>query len=117
MPVIDVAHQHLITARAIHSIQKREGKPVVGTLDWSGIIAGSRVAAGLDPFDSKKVSSQSVVDRFVTHMCDLSIRVSYVKMIRFELGFTRLDFEELYIVKFPNVIIELTLCRYDKCDL
>ncbi|KAK7465511.1 hypothetical protein VKT23_005485 [Stygiomarasmius scandens] len=59
MPVIDVAHQHLITARAIHSIQKREGKPVVGTLDWSGIIAGSRVAAGLDPFDSKK--HQSVV--------------------------------------------------------
>ncbi|THV01426.1 NAD-P-binding protein [Dendrothele bispora CBS 962.96] len=54
MPVIDVAHQHLITARAIHNAQKREGKAVVDTLDWSGIIAGSRVAAGLDPFDSKK---------------------------------------------------------------
>ncbi|KAF5368332.1 hypothetical protein D9758_002155 [Tetrapyrgos nigripes] len=59
MPAIDVAHQHLITARAIHTTQKLEGKQSVETLDWSGIIAGSRVAAGLDPFDSKK--HQSIV--------------------------------------------------------
>ena len=27
-----------------------------GTLDWSAVVAGSRVAAGLDPFDSAKVT-------------------------------------------------------------
>ncbi|KAK7058515.1 hypothetical protein VNI00_002149 [Paramarasmius palmivorus] len=54
MPAIDIAHQHLITARALHTAQKNEGKKVVDTLDWSGIVAGSRVAAGLDGFDSKK---------------------------------------------------------------
>ncbi|KAI3622253.1 hypothetical protein WG66_015845 [Moniliophthora roreri] len=54
MPAIDIAHQHLITARALHTAQKNEGKPTVETLDWSGIVAGSRVAAGLDGFDSKK---------------------------------------------------------------
>lgn len=30
-------------------------KSVIGTLDWSAVVSGSRVAAGLDPFDSAKV--------------------------------------------------------------
>lgn len=54
MPVIDTAHQHLLTARAIHTNHKQEGKAAFDTLDWSGIIAGTRVAAGLDGFDSQK---------------------------------------------------------------
>lgn len=53
MPSIDIAHQHLITARAIHTSQVQAGKETVGVLDWSGIVAGTRVAAGLDPFESK----------------------------------------------------------------
>ncbi|KAG9222414.1 hypothetical protein CCMSSC00406_0002749 [Pleurotus cornucopiae] len=54
MPVIDVAHQHLITARAIHATQAAQGKENFKTLDWSGLVAGPRVAAGLDAFDSQK---------------------------------------------------------------
>ncbi|RXW18510.1 hypothetical protein EST38_g7352 [Candolleomyces aberdarensis] len=54
MPAIDVAHQHLITARAIHLKEKNEGKEVASTLDWSGIIAGTRAGAGLDGFDRNK---------------------------------------------------------------
>lgn len=30
-------------------------RATTGTLDWSAVVAGSRVAAGLDPFDSAKV--------------------------------------------------------------
>ncbi|KAJ7597428.1 NAD-P-binding protein [Mycena floridula] len=52
MPAIDIAHQHLITARALHEKNKLQGKEVVETLDWSGLVAGTRVAAGLDGFDS-----------------------------------------------------------------
>jgi len=55
MPSIDIAHQHLITARAIHTSQVQAGKETVDVLDWSGIVAGTRVAAGLDPFESKHV--------------------------------------------------------------
>lgn len=55
MPVTDVAHQHLITARALHLNDLRDGKAQYETLDWSGIVAGTRVAAGLDGFDSQKV--------------------------------------------------------------
>ncbi|KAG6868487.1 hypothetical protein C0993_002025 [Termitomyces sp. T159_Od127] len=57
MPAIDVAHQHLLTARAIHQGMKQEGKAVYETLDWSGIVAGTRVAAGLDGLDSNKHDS------------------------------------------------------------
>ncbi|KAJ7053919.1 NAD-P-binding protein [Mycena amicta] len=53
MPSIDIAHQHLITARAIHTSQVQTGKDAVGVLDWSGIVAGTRVAAGLAPFESQ----------------------------------------------------------------
>jgi len=55
MPSIDIAHQHLITARAIHTGQAQAGREMVGVLDWSGIVAGSRVAAGLEPFEHKNV--------------------------------------------------------------
>ncbi|KAJ7665665.1 NAD-P-binding protein [Mycena rosella] len=54
MPTIDIAHQHLITARAIHTSKVQAGKEAVEVLDWSGIVAGTRVAAGLEPFDSHK---------------------------------------------------------------
>jgi len=57
MPAIDVAHQHLLTARALHEGMKKEGKAVYETLDWAGIIAGPRVGAGLDGLDSKKHES------------------------------------------------------------
>jgi len=60
MPVIDTAHQHLLTARAIHTSQKQEGRAVFDTLDWSGIIAGARVAAGLDALDSQKVRKSEI---------------------------------------------------------
>ncbi|KAF7330116.1 NAD(P)-binding protein [Mycena sanguinolenta] len=59
MPSIDIAHQHLITARAIHKGQVQAGKEAVEVLDWSGMIAGARVAAGLDPFETK---SEGVVE-------------------------------------------------------
>ncbi|KIY52016.1 NAD(P)-binding protein [Fistulina hepatica ATCC 64428] len=55
MPALDIAHQHLITARALHRVATLEGQQSVEVLDWSSIIAGSRVAAGLDGFDSAKV--------------------------------------------------------------
>ncbi|KAJ4002250.1 hypothetical protein F5050DRAFT_1802533 [Lentinula boryana] len=54
MPMIDIAHQRLITARAIHTAQKEEGTQSLDVLDWTALIAGSRVAAGLDPFHSRK---------------------------------------------------------------
>jgi len=54
MPIIDIAHQRLITARAIHTAQKEEGTETLDLLDWTALIAGSRVAAGLDPFHSRK---------------------------------------------------------------
>jgi hypothetical protein len=53
MPSIDIAHQHLITARAIHTGHVEAGRDAVEVLDWSGIVAGTRVAAGLDAFESK----------------------------------------------------------------
>jgi hypothetical protein len=53
MPIIDIAHQHMLTARALHALQGDNTKYPV--LDWSAAVAASRVAAGLDPFDSTKV--------------------------------------------------------------
>ncbi|KAG6335090.1 hypothetical protein ID866_3999 [Astraeus odoratus] len=51
MPTIDIAHQRLITARGIHEKEKLLGSSKWEVLDWSALIAGSRVAAGLEPFD------------------------------------------------------------------
>jgi hypothetical protein len=45
MPVIDIAHQHLIAARANGGDQ----------LDWSSMVGGQRISAGLPPF-TKQVS-------------------------------------------------------------
>ncbi|KIK99484.1 hypothetical protein PAXRUDRAFT_787959 [Paxillus rubicundulus Ve08.2h10] len=54
MPVVDIAHQRLVTARSIHEAQKLVGTNKWETMDWSAMIAGSRVAAGLDPFNSSR---------------------------------------------------------------
>lgn len=40
MPIIDLAHRNLITSRALGG----------GGKDWSSLIAGPRVAGGLDAF-------------------------------------------------------------------
>jgi hypothetical protein len=56
MPVIDTARQHLLTARALHSAEVAQGKQRFDTLDVSAIVAGTRVAAGLDGLDSRKHS-------------------------------------------------------------
>ncbi|KAF8140492.1 NAD(P)-binding protein [Boletus edulis] len=54
MPAVDIAHQRMITARSIHQEQKLAGTHKWDIIDWSALIAGSRVAAGMDPFDSNK---------------------------------------------------------------
>jgi hypothetical protein len=54
MPVIDVVHQHFITARALHTAQRVRGDTVqFETLDYTAVVAAARVAAGLDGFDCK----------------------------------------------------------------
>lgn len=73
MPAIDVAHQHLITARALHQAKQAEGKDTYDILDWSGIVAGTRVAAGLDGF--------STVSREVLHKTPHAYR-NYLTAIR-----------------------------------
>jgi hypothetical protein len=55
MPAIDTAHNHLLAARALHAAQARTGTTSFPVLDWSALIAGTRVGAGLDPFDGGKV--------------------------------------------------------------
>jgi hypothetical protein len=55
MPTVDIAHQRMITARSIHQEQKLAGTHKWDIIDWSALIAGSRVAAGMDPFDCNKV--------------------------------------------------------------
>ncbi|KAI8990652.1 NAD-P-binding protein [Trametes punicea] len=56
MPALDTAHQHMLTARALHANQVRRGDSRFDILDWSSLVAGARVAAGLDAFDSSKHS-------------------------------------------------------------
>lgn len=65
MPVIDAAHGHLLTARALNGNLQRKGTSRFETLDWSALIAGTRVAAGLDGFDSSKVG----VDLWLLYAC------------------------------------------------
>lgn len=43
MPIIDIAHQHLVSARANGGDQ----------LDWSSLVGGERISAGLPPFSTK----------------------------------------------------------------
>ncbi|KAG8762170.1 hypothetical protein FRC11_010686, partial [Ceratobasidium sp. 423] len=47
MPIITLARDHLLTARA------QEKKPYP-SLDWSSLVSGNRLAAGLDAFDHRK---------------------------------------------------------------
>jgi hypothetical protein len=47
MPVVDIAHQHMLTARAGHTLKKLQGTSKYETLDWSALVSGVRVAAGL----------------------------------------------------------------------
>ncbi|KAF8746859.1 NAD-P-binding protein, partial [Rhizoctonia solani] len=47
MPIITLARDHLLTARA------QEAKPYP-SLDWSALVSGNRLAAGLDAFDHRK---------------------------------------------------------------
>ncbi|TFY61536.1 hypothetical protein EVG20_g7019, partial [Dentipellis fragilis] len=54
MPAVDVAYQHLLTARALHQAQLATGEATYQSLDWSALVAGTRVAAGLDGLDSNK---------------------------------------------------------------
>lgn len=54
MPIIDKAHANMLTARAIHANQVSQGTARHEVLDWSAMIAGARVAAGLDGLDSGK---------------------------------------------------------------
>ncbi|KAG2120613.1 NAD(P)-binding protein [Suillus discolor] len=54
MPAVDNAHRSLIGARAMHQAQIVAGTQQWDVLDWSSLIASSRVGAGLNPFDSKK---------------------------------------------------------------
>ncbi|KAL7417916.1 6-phosphogluconate dehydrogenase [Mrakia frigida] len=44
MPLIDIAHQHLISARANGGAK----------LDWSSLVGGVRISAGLPPFSGQK---------------------------------------------------------------
>ena len=44
----------MLTARAIHANQVAAGTAEHQVLDWSALIAGTRVAAGLDAFDTEK---------------------------------------------------------------
>ncbi len=53
----DAAHHHMLTARALHANAARVGNARFDVLDWSSLVAGTRVAAGLDGFDSSKVRS------------------------------------------------------------
>jgi hypothetical protein len=54
MPTTDKAHANMLTARAIHLNQVAQGVAEHEVLDWSALIAGTRVAAGLDAWDSEK---------------------------------------------------------------
>ncbi|KAF9654128.1 NAD-binding protein [Thelephora ganbajun] len=47
MPLIDIAHQHMLTARAGHISNTLQGTAKYETLDWSALVSGVRVTAGL----------------------------------------------------------------------
>ncbi|KAG8872175.1 hypothetical protein FRB97_007900, partial [Tulasnella sp. 331] len=51
VPFLDTTGRHIVTARALNAARpEHERHP---NLDWSAMVAASRVAAGLDPFNSK----------------------------------------------------------------
>jgi len=51
MPTMDVAHQHMLSARAHGGDQ----------MDWTALVGGERISAGLQPFGSR-VSHLLVLD-------------------------------------------------------
>ena len=55
MPVVDIAHQHMLTARAGHISNTLQGTAVYETLDWSALVSGVRVTAGLEATGSGSV--------------------------------------------------------------
>jgi len=54
IPTIDTAFQNMCTARALRDSPYSVSKPEHEVLDWSALVAGPRVAAGLDGFDTRK---------------------------------------------------------------
>ncbi|RDX46769.1 NAD(P)-binding protein [Lentinus brumalis] len=63
MPALDAAHHHMLTARALHANAARVGNARFDVLDWSSLVAGTRVAAGLDGFDSSKHSNKVIPEK------------------------------------------------------
>ena len=59
MPVIDTAHQHMLTARAGHTKKVLQGTAKYETLDWSALVSGVRVTAGLAATGSGSVRDRS----------------------------------------------------------
>ena len=55
MPVIDIAHQHMLTARAGHISKVQQGTSKFEVLDWGALISGVRVSAGLSATGSGSV--------------------------------------------------------------
>lgn len=53
VPIIDTAHQHLVASRALGNAEKAQGKGPSGERDWSSLVAGQRISAGLPPFESR----------------------------------------------------------------
>jgi hypothetical protein len=58
-PAVENAFQHMLTARALHEAQERTGTTSFPVLDWSALIAGTRVAAGLDGLEGAQASYPS----------------------------------------------------------
>ncbi|KAG9003785.1 hypothetical protein FRB90_011123 [Tulasnella sp. 427] len=50
VPIIDLAQQHLLTAKALNAVQPSYKK--LENQDWSSLVSAARVSAGLNPFDS-----------------------------------------------------------------
>lgn len=71
LPAIDNAHHHMLTARALHTAQERTGSTSFPVLDWSALIAGARVAAGLDAFDSAEASHSPALARTFCAQTDI----------------------------------------------
>lgn len=94
MPAVDVAHQRLITARSIHQEQKLAGTHKWDIMDWSALIAGSRVATGMHPFDSNQVCY--LLSRNIPGV-DYSVTPTRVPMSSW-----MIDFEKLYQLIIPT---------------
>jgi hypothetical protein len=62
-PAVENASHHMLTARALHTAQERTGATSYPVLDWSSLIAGTRVAAGLNPFGGAEASYSPALAR------------------------------------------------------